>query len=60
MLPIEKSMLCEFSSESPQKKPQKTTNLEPGQSILVLFCHSDGQRELFMVINKGVWVWVFF
>lgn len=56
-------MLCEFSLESPgEKKTQnnpKQNHLESGQSILVLFCHSAGWRELFMVINKGVRLWVF-
>lgn len=41
------------------KKPPKQNHLESSQSILVLFCHSAGWRELFMVINKGVRLWVF-
>lgn len=40
-----------------KEKPIKKLHLEPGQSILVLFCHSAGWRELFMVINKGVHIW---
>lgn len=43
-----------------RKSSEKNPHLESGQSILVLLCHSDGWRELFMVINKGVWVWGFF
>lgn len=42
-----------------EEKNKNQNHLECGQSILVLFCHSAGWRELFMVINKGVHVWVF-
>lgn len=42
-----------------KKKTPTKPHLESGQSILVLFCHSDGWGELFVVINKGVRVWAF-
>lgn len=47
-------MLCEFSAQSPPKKKKKAY-LESGQSFLVLFYHSDGRGEPFLVINRGVW-----
>lgn len=50
-----KHVMWIFFGKSSEKKP----HLESGQSILVLFCHSDGWRDLFMVINKSVQVWVF-
>lgn len=40
-------------------KKKAKPKLESGQNVLVLFCLSDGWRELFMVINKSVRVWVF-
>lgn len=57
-----KSMLCEFSSQSPSKKIKikiKKAHLESGQSILVLFYHSDGRGEPFLVINRGAWLFFF-
>lgn len=46
-----KTCYVNFLQKILKKNPTKP-HLESGQSILVLFCHSDGWGELVMVINK--------
>lgn len=50
-----KHVMWIFFPKSSKKKKKKKAYLESGQSFLVLFYHSDGRGEPFLVINRGVW-----